>query len=50
MATMMQQSEGFFQAEGIAAGQYGVDTLTRAVVLPKVEDLPSRIVHAFEIA
>jgi hypothetical protein len=38
---MMQQSEGFFQAQEIVAGQCGVDD---------VEDFPSRIVHAFEIA
>jgi hypothetical protein len=37
---MMQQSEGFFQAQEIVAGQCGVDALTLRLFSPDVEDLP----------
>jgi hypothetical protein len=35
---MMQQSEGFFQAQGIVAGQRGVDALTLRLFSPDVEE------------
>jgi hypothetical protein len=47
---MMQQPEGFFQAQETVPGQCGVDALTLRLFSPDVEDFPSLIVHAFEIA